>query len=208
MPIERELKFVLNHSPSLMTDLRDAATSEKAPVNGVVCAYGIDQGYLQKGSRVRKLSPVYLNGIPSGLVTPKHRFTYKQKLSSQPGDLEIECDIEKSDFELAWAEAEHKLYKVRVVLPEGNFKFEVDHFYQSKDHFTNGLPPYLVVAEVELPHQGTEFAYTPDMLPLHPIIEKHLLVAVPEGDNRFSNRKLGDADYVAKILKEVPSVQA
>jgi CYTH domain-containing protein len=208
MPIERELKFVLNHSSSLMTDLRDAAAAENAPVSGTVCAYGIDQGYLQKGSRVRELSPVYLGGIPSGVAKPHYRFTYKQKLSNQPGDLEIECELTKADFDLAWAEAERKLYKVRVVLPRGNFKFEVDHFYESRDHFLDGEPPYLVLAEVELPNQGTQFAYSPEDLPLHPIIEKHLLAAVPEGDNRFSNRKLGDTEYVAKVLREVTSAQA
>lgn len=208
MPIERELKFVLNHSPSLVADLRDAAAAENAPVSGCVCAYGIDQGYLQKGSRVRELSPVYLNGVPSGVAKPYYRFTYKQKLPDQPGDLEIECEITKEDFNLAWAVAERKLYKVRVVLPRGNFTFEVDHFYESRNHFLDGVPPYLVLAEVELPNQGTQFASSPEDLPLHPVVKKHLLAALPEGDNRFSNRKLGDTEYVAKVLREVASAQA
>lgn len=206
MPIERELKFVLRYSQDLAADLREAATAEKAPISGMVCAIGIDQGYLQKGSRVRKLSPVFLTGVPSAVAEHRHRFTYKQKLPTQPGDLEIECDIAEQDFDLAWSMAERKLYKVRVELPMGNFKFEIDHFFESSQHFLDGKPPYLVLCECEIPYAGTEFEFK--HMALHPIVEKHLVLAIAEGDNRFSNRKLGDRDYVARVLGEVANAKA
>ena len=208
MPIERELKYVLKWTPELAHDLRVAASAEKKPVGGTVYAYSIDQGYLQKGSRVRRLNPVFLTGIPSGVAEPRCRFTYKQKLKDRPGLLEIECDIEESDFNLAWSEAERKLYKVRVVLPMGNFVFEIDHFYENSASVSNGDEPYLVLCELELPYTGTDFAYKPEDVSLHPIIEKYLLFAVPEGDDRFSNRKLGDRHYVTKVLSEVTSGKA
>lgn len=204
MPIEREFKFVLKAGHALDADLRAAAAIEHSNVGGSVSACTIYQGYLQKGSRVRRIQPAYLLGIPSSLTSTVYRYTYKHKLTKQPGDLEIECEISEEDFELAWAEAEQKLYKIRVVVPMGNYRWEIDHFYESRDHFIDGLQPYLVMAEVEVPDHFTHIKKQSD-IPLHPIIEKHLLLAVPEGDSRFSNRMLGDAEHVATLLDEVAS---
>jgi CYTH domain-containing protein len=205
MPIERELKYVLEYSEALEADLRKQAAIENNNAGGQVYAYGIYQGYLQKGSRVRKLAPALLPGVASGLANECYMFTYKQKLSDRPGVLEIEARIEAEDFELAWHEAERKLYKIRVVVPMGEFKFEIDHFYKTESDYLRGEEPYLVLAEVELPQQ---YNYTPSDVRLHPIVQKHLLLAVPEGDNRFSNRKLGDRDYVAKVLSEIQSAKS
>jgi hypothetical protein len=184
MPVEREFKYVLDHRNNLEQKLIDQGTL------GVV----IKQGYLSKGGRIRsKTYPVdhSLEG------TTQYIFTYKHKLSRQPGCLEIEQDITESDFLLAWSEADHVINKIRYVVECTNsFVWEIDFFRDADDK------TFFALAECEV-HEGQDRPKH-----LHEFVKNNLLLAVEESDNRFQNRKLSDVKKTTKLFKEAVSGKA
>lgn len=188
MPIEREFKYVLSSPDALYATLM-----RRSDVTGLAT---INQGYLSRGGRFRRREWWLKNGemfynSPS-VAKVEHIFTYKHDLVSQPGVLEIETSVSEADFNLAWPDTNHRVLKSRFMLTpdQGSGVWEVDFF---KDDL--GL--YLALAEFEVPaHAGP-----PDRL--HPLVQEHLIYKVPEGDSRFANRKLGDREYVTKLLQEI-----
>lgn len=178
MPIEREFKYVLDHRNDLEPKLK------------ALGAHGVEikQGYLSKGGRIRS------KAYPAGHAlegTTQYIFTYKHKLSKQPGCLEIEQDITPSDFNLAWSEADHVIDKIRYVIECTNaFVWEIDFFkHKGKTFFA--------LAECEV-HEGQDRPAE-----LHEFVKAHLLLAADESDNRFQNRKLSDVKQTMKLFKEV-----
>lgn len=184
MPIEREFKYVLENVEGLEKEIRSLPHR----------AFDIQQGYLAGGGRLRSRVVTSIYGLTLvGLVAHvEHYFTYKHKLSNQPGDLEIECLIDQADFDLAWADATNRVTKTRYEVYDQatQLKWEID-FFRADGRV------YLVLAECEVPaDKGAPEA-------VHPLVAKHLLLAVEESDDRFVNRKLGNPDKVAQLLKEI-----
>ena len=183
MPIEREFKYVLDHRVNLEQKLIELGAQ------GVE----IKQGYLSKGGRIR--SKAYPEGHALAGTT-QYIFTYKHKLSNQPGCLEIEQDITPSDFALAWSEADHVIDKVRYVVECNNaFVWEIDIF-------KHGEKTFFALAECEV-HEGQDRP-----VELHEFVKAHLILAVAETDNRFQNRKLADVKRATKLFKEAASGKA
>ena len=151
----------------------------------------IQQGYLSRGGRIRSKTYRPCNGRRPDDDIVELIFTYKHKLANQPGQLEIECAMSQEDFDLAWSEADHKITKTRYILScSERGVWEVDLFHG------NGKI-YLAMAEFEVPAD----VGPPDVC--HPLVAEYLRYAVPEEDDRFSNRKLSDPKKVAKLLKEI-----
>lgn len=187
MPIEREFKYVM-HSPCEAERTLLEAVS-KGELNLQII--DINQGYLSKGGRIRSKSHRPCNGRPGVDTVTEYVFTYKHRLMRQPGALEIECNISKHDFDLAWEDADHRIEKTRYVVKcTERGVWEIDFFrHQNKT--------YLALAEFEVPaDQGPPTV-------LHPIVQEYLMFAVPEADDRFQNRKLVDPRRVGKLLKEI-----
>ena len=178
MPIEREFKYVLDHRNEL---------EAKVQALGAL-GVKIQQGYLSKGGRIRSKTYPEKHGF-HGM---NHcYFTYKHKLSGQPGCLEIEQLISDHDFSLAWLDADHIIDKVRYeVTCDQGFVWEIDFFKSNGD-------TYFALAECEVQeHQGRPEA-------LHDIVNANLVLAVDEDDNRFQNRKLSNVKKVSKLFREL-----
>lgn len=178
MPIEREFKYVLDHRGSLATKI------EELGVQGTC----IQQAYLSKGGRIRSKQ----TGDKIQYV-----FTYKHKLKSQPGCLEIEHEITENDFRLGWLEADHVIDKTRYVVQCTNaFVWEIDVFRDQDGSV------YFAMAECEV-HEGQE---RPDVM--HDFVKDNLIFEVPEKDGRFQNRKISNVAKAGKLFKEVVSGKA
>lgn len=195
MPIEREYKYVLDHKSNL-EDKLDAMVQSQS-----ITVYGVKQGYLGKGGRIREKTYHYVHGAPV-IFSDRHEkpvefvFTYKHNLKDCHGCLEIEQEISKADFDLAWSDAHHIIDKVRYVVKcENDFVWEIDFFKHNGKTF-------FVLAECEVDLNQSRPSRS------HPIVEEHLLFAVPETDQRFQNRKLSNRKKVAKLLKEIVNGKA
>lgn len=185
MPIEREFKYVLDHRNDLEAQLKDQG----------YLGIEIKQGYLSKGGRIRSKSYPQGHGFEG---KTQFIFTYKHKLSSRPGCLEIEQNISEDDFNLAWDEADHTIDKVRYVIQGTDdpvngvspLVWEIDFFRDD-----NGQT-YFALAECEV-HQGQDRPQD-----VNTFVKEHLLLAVDENDGRFQNRKLSDVKRAGKLFKE------
>ncbi len=183
MPTEHEYKYVLRQDFLPETVEWDRVQH-------------IEQGYLaySKGMsvRVRHLD----DGKKSKWFT-----TLKQNVKGRV--VEIETKLDERDGQDLWRECVGKLKKDRHVVEHKGLKWEVDFFYNAMpvqrldicnykgDHL------YFVMAEVELP----EGASRPKEVPS--FIKDHLLLEVQLTDDRFSNKRLGDAEYATKIYNEL-----
>lgn len=200
MPIEREFKYVLRLTDTLEDELKAYVLETNED------SYDIQQGYLSKGGRVRsRKAAIFVGHVVDEtldseisrnyhqMLTDRYIFTYKHDLEGRKkGVLEIECDISKADFDLAWTDADHKIEKTRYVVfdPQTRLTWEIDFF-------RNSGKTYFCLAECEVSVDADE----PTIL--HPFVEKHFILAVDETDSRFNNRKLSDPHKVAKLLKEI-----
>lgn len=188
MPIEREFKYVLRSADELYAKLMRLD-------EGVTGRADIRQAYLSRGGRIRSRTWWLRDGesfYSAAVARIEYIFTYKHDLQDQPGCLEIETEISEADFNLAWRDGDHRIKKTRFLLPCENTKgvWEVDFFFDD-----DGI--YLALAEFEVPAE----AGPPDRL--HPLVQEYLQFTVPEGDSRFSNRKLCDRSKVEKLLQEI-----
>jgi CYTH domain-containing protein len=170
MPIENERKFVLKPPfNELENQLASIATN----------SFLIEQAYLHKGKK-------FIVRVRSSTCLKDHISWYEMcvKRSVNRECVEIETEIEESDYARLWSVADGKLVKKRYII-EG---WEVD-FFKDKHHNN-----YFAQAEIELP---PGIAY-PERIPS--IIEENLLYRVMKGDNRFASKKLCDIYYTNKIL--------
>ncbi len=187
MPIEREFKYVLKNTVGLEDELKTFCVDSKQS------SYDVEQGYLSRGGRIRSKTYSIQQGevVAEDQKAPIHWFTYKHDLTSHAGVLEIECQISKEDYDLAWVDADHTIIKTRYVIKA------VDGLTWEIDFFRNSGHTYLVLAECEVDADKG----APETL--HPFVEQNLLLAVAETDGRFKNRKLCNPKKVAKLLKEI-----
>lgn len=180
MPTEHEYKFVMHRD---MERIRD----NPIPKGITYSKYLIRQGYLafSKGmtTRIRclqKLKPDDSN--------KKWFLTFKQK-SNSGRVIEIEKKLDGRDGAELWDICVGKLKKERYSFDNGNVTWELDFFL-------NHSQVYFVLVEAELP-EGEPRPELPDFL------KPFLLYKSELEDNRFSNKRLGDADYATKTYQEL-----
>lgn len=143
----------------------------------------IEQGYLSysKGMTLR------IRHLEEGKKS-KWFLTLKQSVRGRV--VEIETKIDERDGEDLWEACVGKLKKIRHVVEHKGANWEVDFFYK-------GCHLYFVMAEVELPEGSSRPKEIPSF------IKEHLLLEVQLTDDRFSNKRLGDAEYATKIYNEL-----
>lgn len=142
--------------------------------------HDIRQAYLNDGPRIRQINDDYL-------------FTYKKWIPQVSELVEIELAISKNDFDLLWSQRVETLEKTRYEKHVGEAEWVVDFLHDATGQ------NFVVMAEVELPRYKPQ----PDAIPDE--IASHILYAVTAGDNRFTNKKLSDAGYAAKVYEDLPT---
>jgi CYTH domain-containing protein len=119
-----------------------------------------------------------------------HRvFTFKRPVDGQV--VEIETELDPADFTRLWKLRRETLQKVRYSWPDGRFKWDVDFFK------TSGGSTYFALAEVEMP----EHVRVPPPVP--PCLAGYVLGQAPEGDPRFTSKRLADQSHAGRILHEI-----
>ncbi len=182
MPIEREFKYLLLNSPVVEFAAKEQATESRQ----------IEQGYFDKGGRIRRIIKLDSKSEPVGPT--KHVFTYKHDLLDKSGIMEIETSITATDYKRLWPDTTHRLIKTRYDIPFEGHTWEIDFFHSPTD---DGI--YLVMAECEVDPKSD-----PDMRPAPPPIVKNFLrYTVDEFDKRFTNRKLSDPAHVASVIEDL-----
>ena len=146
----------------------------------------IKQGYLAFGkgttTRIRCIN---------GEKKEKWYLTFKHKVSCRI--IEIENKIDDRDGQDLWNDCVGKLTKDRYTFELESGTWELD-FFKKVGHL------YFILVEVEL----KEGARRPKSLPFF-LKKKHVLYEVPLIDDRFSNKRLGDAEYASKLYLEFTS---
>ncbi len=104
--------------------------------------------------------------------------------------VEIETYIGEDDFRRLWTLRQESLQKVRYSWPDGRFGWDVD-FFKSQDGTT-----YFAMAEVEMPDGDVQPP------PLPPRLAPHVLYPVPNGDPRFSSKRLASRPHAEALMKE------
>lgn len=140
--------------------------------------HDIRQAYLDDGPRIRQIDDGYL-------------FTYKKWVKITKELVEIEVEISRDDFELLWSERAQSIEKTRFERHVDGVEWVIDRL-RDKDGAV-----YFVLAEAELPRGQQVPQHVPDA------IAAHILYAVAADDNRFTNKKLSDPDYAARLFNEV-----
>jgi len=182
MPIENERKYVLRDEDS---------SGFKAKLVTMPGATSLDlkQGYLDKANRIRSIRR--LDG------TVQYLFTYKTKVNGN--QIEIENEISERDFNSLWTLVGNVITKTRIVVPFGDYKWEVDFLHSYKKKTLGEC--YLVMAEVELPEDQELPNQVPDF------ISENLVYLVPRDDRRFINRNLSRVGTVKQMVQELKNVQ-
>lgn len=175
MPTEHEYKYVI--------DLKLAEEYSHKDIKAISDQFcHIKQGYLafSKGmtTRIRCITK---------LKKEKWFLTFKQKINNRV--IEIEKKIDSRDGHDLWSVCVGKLKKDRYAIDNEGMLWELDFFKKG------GL--YFILAEVEL----DEGAPRPKTVP--PFLKEHILYEVPLTDDRFSNKRLGDAEYATSLYKEI-----
>ena len=142
--------------------------------------HDIRQAYLNDGPRIRQIDADYI-------------FTYKKWIPQVSELVEVEVAISQDDFDLLWSQRVQSLEKTRYEKHIGDAEWVVDFL-----HDPTGLN-FVVMAEVELARYKLE----PDAIPDE--IASHIVYAVAAVDNRFTNKKLSDPNYAAKIYASLAS---
>lgn len=187
MPIELEYKYLVDknkiNSSAIIKELED---------NGIIYdTIGISQGYLPKAGRLRKITRY--NDI-TGVPDERFVFTYKHKLSFQPGDLEIETEISESDFYLGSKDCSFSIHKSRLVFNSGPYTWEIDFFKDTT--VEDQCNHYLILIECEV-----QDGQRPDLRYLPEGIRNAIQYEVPLGDSRFANKNLSFVEHVEDLYK-------
>lgn len=171
MPIEREFKFVMSMNLT------------ENDINFGIEPITFHQYYLNNGGRIRY-------EIKNNIVD-KIKFNYKEFISPEIGQVEIECDISEDDAELLKSVSISKLEKVRHFYVDGNgLKWEIDFF-------KNQNQTYFILMEVEV--ETGEF----DLNKLPDIIKNNIQHIVNSDDNSFTSKKLESMEYAKLKMKEI-----
>lgn len=175
MPVENERKLVLRDPGGALERRLDAACPPWR-------CFFIRQAYLDApGLRIRRFD--------SGEKGVRHIFSFKRPIAGEM--VEIETEISAVDFERLWSLRREALEKARFHLDDGDCGWDVDFF--KRDGAT-----YFALAEVEMP-EGRR-----DPPPPPAILAPHVVLLVPDGDDRFASKKLADPAYAAHLAKALP----
>ena len=131
----------------------------------------IEQAYLGANTRIRRI-----NGQTC-------LFTYKHRLPDGTS-IEIETQIDSGHFGVLARDCARSLRKHRFKLSAGLVTGDVDFFKSDADGAN-----YFAMAEAEMP---AGMAAPPS---IHPLLQPHVLFAVPRQDRRFSSFLLTDEAY-------------
>ena len=176
MPTEHEYKYILSLEIGDDFDHHRLMTMAKEHQH-------IKQGYLvfSKGmtTRVRCIE---------GKEKQKWFLTFKQKVGERV--IEIEKRLDERDGQDLWSVCVGKLKKDRYVIEDKGIKWELD-FFKKGQHL------YFVLVEVELPEGAPRPKSTPDFL------KDYIIHEVPLTDERFSNKRLGDADHATTLYHKI-----
>lgn len=138
----------------------------------------IRQAYLDDGPRIRQIDSDYL-------------FTYKRWIPQARELIEIETALTAEDFDLLWPLRVESVQKTRYIKDIGDAEWVVDFLMDNKGKV------YFVLAEVEMPrHQAA-----PAELPAE--IAGDILYAVAAGDSGFTNKKLSNPAYAARLYRTI-----
>lgn len=176
MPIENELKFVLNKG--IIQEL----------INSNFRNEKISQGYLVIGEnfslRIRETI---------GLNETQYFLTYKHFLKNRL--IELENKIVESEQEIIdlWEVCKNKLTKKRYSFERDGNLWSIDLFYDANEAV------YFVLMEVEFSDPNQK---DPGEIPF----SEYLLFSVPRNDDRFSNTKLSDVEYAKRLYFELDSI--
>jgi CYTH domain-containing protein len=172
MPIENERKFVLDEDGRLEPRL--------AQTPGVTRSC-LTQAYLDSpGVRIRSIESA---------GTTRHIFGFKRPVDGQM--VEIETEIDATDFNRLWTLGRETLNKTRYSWADGRFHWDTD-FFKTADGRT-----YFALAEVEMP----EHEQQPPEVP--PRLASHLLGAAPFGDPRFTSKRLANQAHAEALLADI-----
>ena len=116
-------------------------------------------------------------------------FTFKRPVEDQV--VEIETELQPEDFTRLWKLRRETLQKARYSWPDGRFRWDVDFF---KDG--NGCT-YFALAEVEMP----EHEKIPPPVPA--CLKPYVLGLAPEGDPKFTSKRLSDKSYAERLLQQI-----
>ncbi len=118
-----------------------------------------------------------------------HIFSYKRPIEGKT--VEIETYVGEEDFRRLWTLRKETLQKVRYSWPDGRFGWDVD-FFKAIDGST-----YFAMAEVEMPDGDVQPP------PLPPRLAPHAIFAVPNGDPRFSSKRLASRQHAEALMAEI-----
>ena len=118
-----------------------------------------------------------------------HIFTYKRAVEGKI--VEIETYISEDDFRRLWSLRTETLQKVRYSWPDGRFGWDVD-FFKATDGST-----YFAMAEVEMPDDDMQPP------PLPPRLASHAIFTVPNGDPRFTSKRLANRQHAEALMAEI-----
>lgn len=121
--------------------------------------------------------------------TVKRVFTFKRAVEGQV--VEIETDLDAADFARLWKLRRETLQKVRYSWPDGRFRWDVD-FFKTAEGST-----YFALAEVEMP----DYERVPPPVPA--CLRPYLLGLAPEGDPKFTSKRLADQPKAKELLHEI-----
>lgn len=176
MPIENEVKYVLEPGEGKLEGFLFAKPA-------IFCC-DIEQAYLDKGSRIRSKT-----WVRSGDV--EYYFTYKRDVDG--GQIEIETEISKADFDGLWATSEEKLSKRRFTIDDPDngpgVLWDIDFFkHNGRTHF--------LMAEAEM-QEGQD---RPESEPA--FITSNLLYYAGR-ESGYTSRKLTSVEYAEKLLAKL-----
>lgn len=188
MPIERELKYVLRPTNSVVEQLERLACEKNWK------RHLIQQAYIAPNARIRKKTPLTINGV---LGKPEHTFTFKYDLPDF-SVVEMESPISDFDFDCMWSSADTRLQKVRFSKApkmDGNDGegWDIDVFIQHLDEQL--LDPYCILAECEM------FGNRSIPLKLPGVVKRNLIHHVRPGDKGFSSKSIADYEKTTRIIR-------
>jgi CYTH domain-containing protein len=172
MPIENERKFVLDEDGQLEPRLSQTPGVTKSRLT---------QAYLDSaGVRIRSIDS-------AGRL--RHIFSFKRPVDGQM--VEIETEIDATDFRRLWTLGRETLCKTRYSWADGRFHWDIDFFKTGEGR------TYFALAEVEMP----EHEQHPPQVPA--CLTSHLVGPAPLGDPRFTSKRLADQSHAERLLAEI-----
>lgn len=177
MPIENEFKLLLQHAHA------DQILNSLRSVPGVIWS-DITQAYVNNSCRIRH---VVLHD-----QTQPEQFVFTFKTRVRGATVEIEQNISIHDYSKLFLISKPVIVKTRAKIPCVDHHWDVDFLKKAKSGEI-----YCALAEVELPE------FVQQVPEPHDAISPYMISWITQGDKRFNNRNLNNAQKVAKLIKDM-----